>query len=400
MIGDFNTILNLVGPLDDSQAEDSPRARFREYLKHSLTELGAVRDAVQTCTTHSGPQYARALQDLVNHIGELLGFEVEHGRYAGVTNQIGHDGLWRSSSQVVVVEVKTTDAYTINSATLLNYINSLKSEGRIKPDDEVIGLYIYAKVDPTVKQLQHAIIAEKRTQELRVGTVDAVLSLAELLKQELIGHEEAIAILWPSGVWIDDTVTLLSRVAANEPSPGVLPAAESVKTAPADESAGITPTVTAGEQPRLHLLTPVGDIPEESAKETIERLVGGSVYAFGEHTPGRKRVKAGDRIAFYQAGVGVVAHAEAAAAPTYKPLPQVKNSAKYPWTLPLKSPKLFLDSPIVVDAELRSQLDAFAERDPQKAWAWFVQATRIITEHDFNLLVGQKTDAATPPSAT
>ena len=94
--------------------------RFREYLSTGLNEVGLVRDAVQVCTTHSGPQYARALQDLVNHLGTLIGFEVEYGRYQGVVNKVGHDGLWRSGGSVMVVESKTTDAYTINSSTLPN----------------------------------------------------------------------------------------------------------------------------------------------------------------------------------------------------------------------------------------------------------------------------------------
>jgi hypothetical protein len=100
MIGDFDTILNLVGPLDDSQGVNTPRDRFRAYLETGLAEVGLVRDAVQTCITHSGPQYARALQDLVNYLGSLIGFEVEYGRYQGVQNQVGHDGLWRSGLNV------------------------------------------------------------------------------------------------------------------------------------------------------------------------------------------------------------------------------------------------------------------------------------------------------------
>ena len=92
-----------------------------------------------------------------------MGFEVEYGRYSGVHGKVGHDGMWRSGKDVVVVEVKTTDTYTINTATLPNYINSLKSEGRIKPDDRVIGLYVYAKSDPQVKQLESCGVTSNGT---------------------------------------------------------------------------------------------------------------------------------------------------------------------------------------------------------------------------------------------
>ena len=400
MIGDFDTILNLVGELDDKQGDDTPRTRFRNYLATGLTELGVVRDAVQTCVTHSGLQYARALQDLINHLGTLIGFEVEYGRYAGVTNQIGHDGLWRSGDRVVVVEAKTTDAYTINTATLPNYINSLKSEGRITADDTVIGLYVYAKVDPAVKQLEHGIIAEKRTQELRVGSVSAVLSLAELIRQEVISHDEALAILWPSGVWIDDTVDLLQRVTAVAPDAEAAPSvsAQPVTTSPQPTSAASPAAPQAGglgaEDP-AHYMVIAADIPEESARETIENLVGQhKVWGFAKNTPNRAKVKPGDKIAFYQSAAGVVATATAATAPEDHPLPGiVKNPSKYSWTFELTNVDLFLDSPIVIDAAMRARLDAFADKDPGKAWAWFVFATRALTEHDYGLLTGQASAA-------
>ncbi len=38
---------------------------------------------------------------------------------------------------------------------------------------------------------------------------------------------------------------------------------------------------------------------------------------------------------------------------------------------------------------MRQQLYAFWGRDPGKAWAWFVQATRMLTVEDFERLVGR-----------
>ena len=364
-------------------------------LATGLTELGSIRDAVHTCTTHSGPQYARALQDLVNHLGALIGFEVEYGRYAGVVNKVGHDGLWRSGSNVVVLEVKTTDTYTINTSTLLNYVNSLRSDGRIVPDDAVIGLYVYARTDPVVKQLEHAIIAEKRTQELRVGSVDAVLSLAELIREDVIGHDEALAILWPSGVWIDDTVGLLGRIAAgaSQPTPLPAPTPTAVPTVPVPVATGPTRSVTpptiapSGDAP-LFYLAPVADLPDETARETLEKLLPAGLWAVSNGTPHRAKVKPGDRIAFYQASVGVVATAVVASAPEEKPLPIVKDSEKFRWTLTLKDVVMFLDEPVVIDAAMRATLDAFADRDPAKVWSWFVYAFRLVTERDYGLLTG------------
>jgi len=63
---------------------------------------------------------------------------------------------------------------------------------------------------------------------------------------------------------------------------------------------------------------------------------------------------------------------------------------KYPWAFQVKDVRYFFEKPVVIDANLRSRLEAFHGRDPSKAWAWFVQATRIVSGHDFEVLVGRQ----------
>ena len=71
----------------------------------------------------------------MNYTGSLIGFDVVYGRYKGVTNDIGHDGLWRWNDFTIVVEVKTTDAFSIQTATVTGYVDRLISNGVI-PDLE------------------------------------------------------------------------------------------------------------------------------------------------------------------------------------------------------------------------------------------------------------------------
>jgi hypothetical protein len=47
-------ILALVGNLDDSPGEHVPRARFREFLKANVTEVGQIRDYIEECLRTSG----------------------------------------------------------------------------------------------------------------------------------------------------------------------------------------------------------------------------------------------------------------------------------------------------------------------------------------------------------
>lgn len=381
-------VLQLTGPLDDATTENAARDRFRTYLSTSILSVGAARDHIQECLETSGPQQNRALQDLVNRVAELIGFRVDYGRYSGVQNRIGFDGVWRRPELTIVAEVKTTDAYAIKTATLLNYINELVSAKRLANADSALGLFVVARLDSELRQLENSILAEQHTQRLRVMTVEALLSLAELVEDSFLSIDEAIAFLRPSAVLVDDTVRVLSRIAA---------------TAPEAESGGTdegTPAPRPGVTGRtgddvLHLMTPVSDSERGSIKEILESLLEKGWYVFGDRTPRRADLKAGDRLCFYGTTRGVVAQAEVASAPERGSVEGVYDPNRFPWRFRVTNVRFFFDEPIVIDAGLRSRLDVFRDRDPGRSWAWFVQSTREVTAHDFAVLTG----AADPESS-
>jgi hypothetical protein len=125
--------------------------------------------------------------------GHFLGFEVTFGRYRGVTNGVGFDGHWKSPTGVhVVVEVKTSDTYAIKTATLVGYINELISDKKIPGRQSSLGLYVMGRPDPEIKQLDNAIVAEKRTHELRTTSIESLLSLAELMTEYDMTHEDVL----------------------------------------------------------------------------------------------------------------------------------------------------------------------------------------------------------------
>ncbi|MGC8839404.1 MAG: hypothetical protein ACP5UM_13420 [Anaerolineae bacterium] len=222
-------ILDLVGKLDDSPGEETPRERFRRFLRDYVREVGTLRDYVEECLRTSGPQYNRALQDLVNHAGIFLGFEVTFGRYQGAAGQVGHDGHWVSPTGYhIVVEVKTTEAYAIKTATLVGYVDALISEGKVPDWDRALGLYVVGRPDPEVRQLENAIVAEKRTHQLRIISVESLLSLAEMKADYDVRHEDILAVLRPSGPTVDPLVDLMTRLAAGVGSLPSEPEEESV----------------------------------------------------------------------------------------------------------------------------------------------------------------------------
>lgn len=167
-------IVTLAG---DGRLKDGSVAsgQFRAFLQK--VSLDVLRKYAQETLEKAFQDSGFVLQDLVNELGRRLGYNVENGRYRGVVNQIGHDGLWTSSSMKLVVEVKTTDAYRINLSTIASYALSLKSAS----ENEVpLGLLIVVGRQDT-GDLEAQIRGSKYAWDVRVISVDSLADLAGLI---------------------------------------------------------------------------------------------------------------------------------------------------------------------------------------------------------------------------
>lgn len=193
-----------------------------------------------------------------------------------------------------------------------------------------------------------------------------------------VTHPDVVTILWPSGPSVNSLVNIISTIIGQ--------AAEPEKV---DDTVIQTPVRTT-EEGQAFWLTPVSGDEQQSAEDCVQSLVGKEgIYAFGERTPGRNRIKEGDGIAFYSTGVGVIANALVSSRPENKPNPVVRHPDRYPYVFKVKSPALYPSKPILLDSSIRSKLDAFKGRDLNAPWAWFVQSTRAISKHDFELLTSK-----------
>jgi len=265
IIETLSELLDTVGQLDDSEGEDTARERFRRMLKQKVSNVGQIREFVQECLGNSGDQFNKALQDLVNRIGELLEFEVEYGRYRGVKGHIGFDGLWHSpTGRAIVTETKTTDVYTVKTHTLLDYINALVSEGRIKSPADSLGLYVYGRFDAQTSQLENAIIVEGRRDRLRVVSVSALLDLLKLKQEYHLDHETILTLLLPTPVRVDPLVELIFRVVAQE-----VEEAEEQVTQPAIEPEPEQQSADQEKPPPTHLV----QIPDDYTGRTLRAVV-------------------------------------------------------------------------------------------------------------------------------
>ena len=115
------------------------------------------------------------------------------------------------------------------------------------------------------------------------------------------------------------------------------------------------------------------------------------MWGMWESTPNRKHLRAGDSLALHAGGYGVVAYARVTGTadillgPGELPEPQDKPT----YRVPLGDIR-WLDPPVVIDLALRTELDAFAGRNPaMKGWGFLVQTTRSVSDADFKRLTRQ-----------
>jgi hypothetical protein len=383
---DLHTLLNLVGPLDDSDDPKSARPRFRTYLRENIQSAAGLRAYTDSALSTTGDQYNKALQDLINHAGHLLGFEVQFGRYRGTQADIGFDGLWRSpTGMVFVVEAKTTDVYTVKTSTLLGYINDLVSEGLLERGDQALGLYVYGRFDAETSQLEKAIIAEGRSEQLRVASVDTLLNLLELRQEYDLEHETVVQLLLPSPVRVDAIVNLIFDITSQERRE----ASEDTPALPESER-------EPGREGINYYLLPAAD--SEDGTPVLENLhlwLDQGMWGLGQRTGYRKSFRPGDRLCFYAVRIGVVV--ECRVASSAYPLESSKSpkpDLKIPYGMALEDVRWFEDKPVQFTSDVRAELSAFRGRDLNKGWAWFVQGTSKLTEDDFELLTGRRAPAA------
>lgn len=149
---------------------------FREFLSHVSSDL--LCHYAENCLNNSFNDSGLALQDIINQVGKRLGFNVEDGRYRGNKNSIGNDGLWLfPSGHYVVVEVKTTDTYRIDSNILAEYRKKLVTSQKISEEKSSI-LIVVGRED--TGDLEAQIRGSRHAWDVRLISVDSLLRLMRL----------------------------------------------------------------------------------------------------------------------------------------------------------------------------------------------------------------------------
>ncbi|HII05767.1 MAG TPA: hypothetical protein HA349_00180 [Methanotrichaceae archaeon] len=278
---DLDQILSLAGDLEQ---EDS-RKRFQSFLVESAKDDDSIREMAAQAQNRPDLQHCLALQDLVWSLGAPLGFEP--------SLQFG--GLWKSPSGVHFLLEMVAEEQSLNLGALVGRVESLVSISAAATQDEGVGeaevaekgekgveerevgeledeelsaLGLLVVQDSEILRVEDAIIEGDEEGQVRTISISALLSLARIVKDYHLIHEDVLLLLLTSGPSVDPIIDLISRVIS--------------------QCEAETPTLEEIAQ----ILGPLGRGSESTPEEALQDMIDQSqYYAFGNRGAGRRQMK-------------------------------------------------------------------------------------------------------------
>jgi hypothetical protein len=181
-------------------------------LREFLTEIPSEKliQFTNECLSDSFKDSGFALQELINQYGERLGFSVDHGLYRGKKNAIGHDGIWKLNDEhSFVIEIKTTDAFSIGLEKIFSYSERLIEQGTITKGKSSI-LIVVGRKD--TGDLESQIRGSRHFKDIRLISIEALTTLLQLRERENnVGiHHQINEVLKPvEYTWLDGLINLM-----------------------------------------------------------------------------------------------------------------------------------------------------------------------------------------------
>lgn len=151
------------------------------------------------------------LQDLINEVGRRFGYEVIHGLYKGKKGDNGFEGLWKNQNgSSIIMESKTSDAYTLNIDSIVGYREKLVADNQIDQNKCSI-LIVLGRDDRNT--FTNIIKGSNEAQNIRIISVMALCRLLEIYegsKRQKITQSKIMQLLIPHDfVQLDTLIDLV-----------------------------------------------------------------------------------------------------------------------------------------------------------------------------------------------
>lgn len=179
---------------DGSRASE----QFRDIIQNEQTTTDEIEAFLTEALENTGSHHNHAYQDIVNNIGERLGFTVEYGIYQGKSSEIGYDGRWISTVEDtethLVVESKKSTAYKIDPSQAGDYMDEISDEEGIDRQ-QVYGLYVVG--DDDLDTVAQTILGSPYRDRMRVISAQRLLDLLTIQEESGLRHEQVVDVLLP-----------------------------------------------------------------------------------------------------------------------------------------------------------------------------------------------------------
>lgn len=191
----LDLIVSLAGDWADSSRASK---QFREIIENEQTSTEEISAYLQEAINGTDDHHNRAIQDLVNNIGQRLGFRVDYGVYQGRSDTIGYDGHWVSAATEtethLIVETKKSTSFSIDLNQAGGYIDEFTDQRDIS-HEQVYGLYVIG--EGNIETVAQTILGSQYREQMRVIRAEQLLNLLEIQQESTLRHEQVVDLLLP-----------------------------------------------------------------------------------------------------------------------------------------------------------------------------------------------------------
>jgi hypothetical protein len=358
----LSQILTLVGPLDDSQAFDAPRERFRRFLTDNVTDVAALRALVEEAQRMVGEQPHRALQDAIVVLGRFLGFETTFGTYQRLAGAVQFEGQWRSRHHLhVLLEIRSEQTERADPDDLTRALAALAANSL--DDAPRIGLSVFTPLFAARGRLEEEQLASN--SDRRIVSTRSLLWLAEAVSDHRMKHDEVVRLLL-SGHSLDTIVQLFERFSGAALASVPDRAAERAVEHAEREDHSRRPLVGMPGERRSSAGRSFWVVTaDRSESGNFEQLVYSAVakrqvLGVVEDRTLPAVAAPGDAVCFFVSGKGIVGHAEIGAA-AEPGLHLIRDSDRFSRLYRVKDVVVY-EVPIVPDVEMQQTLTTHHQR--------------------------------------
>ena len=184
----------------------APRVRFRRHLRSGAVDLIQVREHLSRAIPQlpTDPEARVAVEELLSHVGSLLGFST--------ARESGEDAdLWTSATGVSLLVGVAHAAEMPGPLVALSHARErmLVSTGTAARQVSVLCVVCGAQVD--WRRIEDAVAVRRTLHDVRLVSVEALLTLVGLRGDRVLAHTDAVALLRPAGARADAMIDVVAR---------------------------------------------------------------------------------------------------------------------------------------------------------------------------------------------